>query len=84
MSRRVEFSRRALADLDHLDRQVRERVIIALYQFSETNQGDVLRLRGYENEWRLRVGDWRVRMQIDNEQAIINVLRVLHRREAYR
>ena len=84
MTRRVELSRRALADLDNLDPPVRERVIVALHRFSETNQGDVLKLRGRENEWRLRVGDWRVRMEIDNEQGIINVLRILHRREAYR
>ena len=84
MRRRVELSNRALADLDDLERRVRERVIAALSRFADTREGDLIKLRGRGNEWRLRVGDWRVRLEIDNEEGIIYVIRVLHRREAYR
>jgi mRNA-degrading endonuclease RelE of RelBE toxin-antitoxin system len=35
-------------------------------------------------EWRLRVGDWRVRFTFDDEQRVIVVLRVLPRGRAYR
>ena len=67
MRREIEFSRRALDDLDDLDSQLRERVIVALHRFAETGQGDLIKLRGRDNEWRLRVGNWRVRLEIDNE-----------------
>ena len=70
--------------MDNLDGQVRERIIIALARFAETNQGDLVKLRGTQNEWRLRVGNWRVRLEIDNDNNLIHVSRVLHRREAYR
>ena len=68
--------------MDNLDSQVRERIVIALARFAETNQGDLSKLRGTQNEWRLRVGNWRVRLKIDND--LVHILRVLHRREAYR
>lgn len=45
--------------------------------------GDVIKLTGRE-EWRLRVGDWRVLFQRDSEDRVIRVLRVLPRGRAYR
>jgi mRNA interferase RelE/StbE len=45
--------------------------------------GDVVKLAGVDDEWRLRVGDWRVRFTRDDEQ-IVHVLRVLPRGRAYR
>jgi mRNA interferase RelE/StbE len=39
---------------------------------------------GAEDMWRVRVGDWRVIYEIDDAKYIISVLRVRHRREAYR
>ena len=84
MRREIEFSRRALGDLDDLDSQLRERIIIALHRFAETGRGDLSKLRGRDNEWRLRVGEWRVRLEIASEENIVYVIRVQHRREAYR
>jgi len=34
--------------------------------------------------WRIRVGDYRVLYDIDDDQGWVIVLAVLHRREAYR
>jgi mRNA interferase RelE/StbE len=45
--------------------------------------GDVKRLRGRGDEWRLRVGDWRVRFRVDWERHIIVVIAVLPRGSAY-
>ena len=75
---------RAEADLTRLDRPVRDRITAAVRRFAETEQGDVRHLRGQGSEHRLRVGDWRVRILLDHEDRILTVLRVLHRREAYR
>ena len=35
-------------------------------------------------EYRLRVGDWRVFYDADQESKTVVILRVMHRREAYR
>jgi mRNA interferase RelE/StbE len=43
----------------------------------------VVKLKGADEEWRLRVGDWRVRFTRDSA-GLVNVLRVLPRGRAYR
>jgi mRNA-degrading endonuclease RelE of RelBE toxin-antitoxin system len=48
-------------------------------------RGDVVRLKGVTPpEFRLRVGDWRVRFRADSHDRVVFVLRVLPRGEAYR
>lgn len=42
-----------------------------------------LKLKGYETQYRLRVGDYRIRYEIDDENAVIRVLQCKHRREVY-
>jgi hypothetical protein len=42
------------------------------------------KLAGYANRWRVRIGDYRVIYQIDDQAQEVTVLRIAHRREAYR
>ena len=44
--------------------------------------GDIKRLQG-SHEYRLRVGDWRVRFERDDQHLIITIVRVLPRGRAY-
>ena len=75
----VVWSTQAQHDLRHLDRQVATRVERAVERLAETEQGDVARLKGeVPPQWRLRVGDWRVRFHQDGEN--VRVLRVRNRR----
>lgn len=83
MSSAPEWTPRSLKDLRSLDPQVRLRVISALERLAATGAGDVVRLVGVDPpEWRLRVGDWRVRFQIRAPSGVL-VLRVLPRDKAY-
>ena len=41
------------------------------------------KLKGYKDEWRLRVGDWRVVYIIDDPAKLISITRIAHRREVY-
>ncbi|MBM3945936.1 MAG: hypothetical protein FJ315_00855 [SAR202 cluster bacterium] len=50
----------------------------------ESKSVDVKKLAGGERGWRVRVGSWRLIVDIVSERRTINVLRVLRRREAYR
>jgi len=45
---------------------------------------DIKKLTGYADRYRLRVGDYRVIYEIADEQLIILIVGVGHRREAYR
>lgn len=43
----------------------------------------IRRLQGRAG-WRIRIGDYRVIYEIDDEQRVVEVLKIAHRREAYR
>ena len=78
------FTGRARRDLQRLDPPIQRRIVDALDRLTgEPPAGDVVKLTGVEDEWRLRVGDWRVRFQRDSSD-VIHVLRVLPRGRAYR
>lgn len=79
----VEWTQPALADMAGLDRSVAIRIKNAIERFAGTGAGNVRALTGIDPlEFRLRVGDWRVRFH-QSGQAIY-ILRVHNRREVYR
>lgn len=84
MKRDIRFAPSAERDLLRLDRTVAARTVRAIERYVETGQGDVELLRGDGGEWRLRVGDWRVRFRFAADGRIIQVLRILARSRAYR
>jgi mRNA interferase RelE/StbE len=79
----ISFEPRSERDLRRLDPQVARRVIAALDRLLERDPSvDLRRLRG-SDEWRLRVGDWRVRLQLDFDARTVIVVRILPRGRAY-
>jgi mRNA interferase RelE/StbE len=73
----------ARRDLRRLDRPIKKRVVDALdHLVANPKAGDTRKLAG-SDEWRLRVGDWRVRFNFDDEARTIIVTRVLPRGRAY-
>lgn len=79
----IEWTEAALEDMAALDKSIARSVKHGVERFAETGAGNVKRLQGRQPpEFRLRVGDWRVRFHLDGET--IQVLRVRNRREAYR
>jgi mRNA-degrading endonuclease RelE of RelBE toxin-antitoxin system len=66
-----------------LDKDIARRVKQSVERFAETGAGSVKKLQGIDPpEYRLRVGDYRMRFHRDDES--IRALRVRNRREAYR
>ncbi len=85
MTRRVEITSRAERDLRGIDRRVATRIVQAIRRFADTDYGDVMKLRATDPpEWRLRVGQYRVRFAFSRDGTAIEVLRVLPRGRAYR
>lgn len=81
--RDVEWTETALDDMAALDKGIARRVKQTVERFADTGAGNVKRLQDIDPpEYRLRVGDYRVRFHIDDET--VRVLRVRNRREAYR
>lgn len=81
---RLVFDDRARKDLRRIDPPTRERILRAITRLAQGAEltGDVKRLTG-SHEYRLRVGDWRVRFERDGARRIIVIVRVLPRGRAY-
>ena len=79
----VGLKPRATKDLRHLQKQEAVRVADALERLVDGLAGDVKRLTNFSPEYRLRIGQYRVLFEIENENQIV-VYRIVHRREAYR
>ena len=41
------------------------------------------KLKAYKDQWRVRVGDWRILYIIDDPAKLISITRIAHRREVY-
>jgi mRNA-degrading endonuclease RelE of RelBE toxin-antitoxin system len=59
------------------------RIFAALHRFAETGEGDVRKLQALPDEFRLRVGDYRVRFTQEHDESL-HIHSVLHRKDAYR
>jgi len=41
------------------------------------------KLKGYKDQWRVRVGHWRIVYIIDDSAKLVSITRIAHRRELY-
>jgi mRNA interferase RelE/StbE len=82
---RVLLERGAERDLSRLSSEVHDRVIAALQALAlDPRLPGCRKLTGSKNDWRIRVGDFRVVYEIADQIRIVRVNRVRHRREVYR
>lgn len=83
MRKGITWEDAAKADIRAIDRQEAMRILHAIGRYLLTGEGDIVRLQGIEPpEYRLRVGDYRVRYY--DHGSSIHVIALRHRREAYR
>lgn len=81
----IYLERTAQQDLKRLSAEHFQRVISSIKALAENPRpGNCRKLSGSENDWRIRVGDYRIVYEINDKQKIVNVMRIRHRREAYR
>lgn len=75
----IKVTKTAIKDVKKLDTQTRDRILKGIYKLP---LGDVKRLQGYTNYYRLRIGDFRIIYSVSDETIIISA--VLPRGEAYK
>lgn len=87
MSYKVEFTERALKDLKKLNRHTAALILGLVRKNLENCENPRLHGKGLtanrSEEWRYRVGDYRLLAKIDDNKILILVLNVGHRREIY-
>ncbi|HYX72845.1 MAG TPA: type II toxin-antitoxin system RelE/ParE family toxin [Nitrososphaera sp.] len=80
----VFLTRRARKDLDRLDRQTINRLAPQIDTLAlNPRPAGCLKVKGEENLWRIRVGDWRIGYNINDAAREIIIIRIGHRREFY-
>jgi mRNA interferase RelE/StbE len=80
----IHILRRAQRELARLPRESYERVRDAIRALAENSRPrGCLKLTEREG-WRIRVGNYRVVYEIDDEQQAVTVLHIGHRRDIYR
>lgn len=85
MSYSIIISKSVQKQLSNLPSQIRNRVIEKIQNLAhEPRPSDVVKLKGYDKEYRIRIGDYRVRYEIDDSNQIIRLLQCKHRRDVYR
>lgn len=80
----IRIKESAARELQRIERPDRERLIAAIDRLAENPfAGSALKgeLRGLR---RIRVGDYRLIYEVREQDLVVLVLRVAHRREAYR
>ena len=81
----VTFSASAARELGRLDPPVARRVLAAIERLvANPRPRGSTKLRGSRNDWRIRIGDWRVIYTVDDANAGVDIAAIRHRSDAYR
>ncbi len=85
MSYRVIVPKPVQKQLNSLPDTVRERVLRRIVALKENPRPPgCVKLKGYEDEYRIRIGNYRVRYEVRDEESIVLLLHCKHRRDVYR
>jgi mRNA interferase RelE/StbE len=85
MSYAVTLLRDAQKTLDKMDEGQRGRMIRAMRLLeNDPRHSGVVKMSGEDDLFRVRVGDWRIVYTIRNNELLVIVIRIGHRREVYR
>lgn len=81
----VRIARRAVKALGALPRREQQRIRAAIDLLAEAPRPPgCVALAGEDRAYRVRVGDYRIVYEVIDQQLVIQVVRVGHRREVYR
>ena len=85
MSYSLRISQSAQRELDRLSPAIHSRINRRIQSLrNNPRPRGVRKLKGREEEYRLRAGDYRVLYTIDDTNNVVAIFYVRHRREAYR
>lgn len=80
----VEIKPSARKELEALPNQILARVIAKIEALADNPRpAGCKKLKGFKDQWRIRVGDWRVVYIINDTARLVSVTRIAHRREVY-
>jgi mRNA interferase RelE/StbE len=80
----VQVKPSARKELEALPDKLLARTIKKITSLADTPRpAGCKKLKGYADQWRVRVGDWRVVYIIDDTTKLVSITRIAHRRQVY-
>jgi mRNA interferase RelE/StbE len=84
----IKYTKRFLKELAALPKSVQIRVEVIVFEELKSDNpfalGYINKMKGYNDKYKIRVGDYRIGMTVDSKNQEIICQRVAHRREIYR
>lgn len=84
---KIGFDKRFEKDFDKMPSEIQKSIKISIQNVIESNSAkeisNLKKLTGFKNYFRIKVGNYRIGIYLENEDTII-FSRVLHRKEIYR
>jgi len=84
---RVVLTKRAIKGLERAPEHIRKKAVEAIdvlqQTFAPVKLFDVKKLKGMEDTFRIRIGDWRIIYELHRNESLIVVLDVASRGRAY-
>jgi mRNA interferase RelE/StbE len=81
----IQFSNGAAKQIKKLPADIKERIDKKILDLAiEPRPNGVKKLQGDDNSYRIRVGDYRIIYEIEDDILLVTVIKIKHRNEVYR
>lgn len=85
MTYQIQFSNGAAKQIKKLPADIKERIDKKILDLAiEPRPNGVKKLQGDDNSYRIRVGDYRIIYEIEDDILLVTVIKIKHRNEVYR
>jgi mRNA interferase RelE/StbE len=84
MRYRIEFVKQSAKQLKYLPTEEQQKIKIKIDALADVPRPDgVVKLTGEDNLYRIRVGNYRIIYSIQDNQLLVLVIKIGHRRDVY-
>ena len=81
----IVFQTKALKEFDRLENAVRRRIAPKIDSLTDNPRpADAVKLSGYKDYFRIRVGDYRIVYRIQDDRLVVLIIRVGARGDVYK
>lgn len=81
---KIEFKKTAAKELNSLPNREIKKIVVAINHLVENPRPTNSKKLSGSERYRLRVGDYRILYEIENQVLIIYIVKIAHRKDVYR
>lgn len=81
---KIEFKKTAAKELNSLPNREIKKIVVAINLLVENPRPTISKKLSGSERYRLRIGDYRILYEIENQVLIIYIVKIAHRKDVYR